>query len=128
MCESVFTLLKQFHNFDDGLLLSFSYSYEDDQPLNAKMVFFSRNHSCMGNVWNKVEIEVLDVQELFSKVSGAHDNAICSGVKLLRFEDFWCLDVDGNYIMAGNPQSMDEVREFGECYVTGRSVRGRIIE
>jgi hypothetical protein len=81
-----------------------------------------------GNTWSKVEVEVDQVEELFAKVNGAYSNAICSSVKLLRFGDVWCVDVDGNYNLAGNPGSMDEVRQFGECYVTGRSVRARIVE
>ncbi|WP_157379828.1 hypothetical protein [Burkholderia ubonensis] len=128
MWEDVSVLLERFHGFDDGLLLSFTFAYEGDDPLKAKLIFYSRNHSVDGNVWSKVEIEIEDVQELFAKVNGAHSNAICSSVKLIRFGEVWCVDVDGNYIMAGYPKSMDEVRQFGECYVTGRNVRGRVIE
>ena len=128
MWEDVSVLLERFHGFDDGLLLSFSYVYEEDSPLKAKMIFYSRDHSVQANIWSKVEIEVDDVQELFAKVNGAYSNAICSSVKLIRFGEIWCVDVDGNYVMAGYPESMDEVRRFGECYVTGRSVRGRVID
>lgn len=128
MWEDVSALLEKFHGFDDGLLVSFSYVYAEDAPLKAAMVFYAKNHSLHGNVWNKVELQVDDVDELFAKVSGAHSNVICSSVKLMRFGEIWCVDVDGNYDLAGNPASMDEVRRLGECYVTGRSVRGRIIE
>ena len=126
MWEDLSVLLDRFHGFDDGLLLSFSYIYEEDQPLKVKMLFYSRNHALEGNTWSKVEVD--QVEELFAKVNGAYSNAICSSVKLLRFGDVWCVDVDGNYNLAGNPGSMKEVRQFGECYVTGRSVRARIVE
>lgn len=63
-----------------------------------------------------------DVEELVAKVKGNQFNSISSGVKLLNFGDLWCIDIDGDYSLAGDPSSLDEVREDGQCYVIGRQV------
>ena len=54
-----------------------------------------------------------DVEEFVAKIKGNQFNSISSGVKLLNFEDLWCIDIDGDYSLAGDPSSLDEVREDG---------------
>lgn len=108
--------------FDDGLILSFRYFYTSNEPLAAEIVLYARNHKLDGNVWRKVKVVVGDVEELVAKVKGNQFNSISSGVKLLNFGDLWCIDIDGDYSLAGDPSSLDEVREDGQCYVIGRQV------
>lgn len=108
--------------FDDGLILSFRYFYTSNEPLAAEIVLYARNHKLDGNVWRKVKVVVGDVEELVAKVKGNQFNSIPSGVKLLNFGDLWCIDIDGDYSLAGDPSSLDEVREDGQCYVIGRQV------
>lgn len=108
--------------FDDGLILSFRYFYTSNEPLAAEIVLYARNHKLDGNVWRKVKVVVRDVEEFVAKVKGNQFNSIFSGVKLLNFGDLWCIDIDGDYSLAGDPSSLDEVREDGQCYVIGRQV------
>lgn len=108
--------------FDDGLILSFRYFYTSNEPLAAEIFLYARNHKLDGNVWRKVKVVVGDVEELVAKVKGNQFNCISSGVKLLNFGDLWCIDIDGDYSLAGDPSSLDEVREDGQCYVIGRQV------
>ncbi|UOD29395.1 hypothetical protein INH39_28980 [Massilia violaceinigra] len=115
-------LFKDYHNFDDGLLVSFTYFYLPDEPLAAKIVLYARNERIGGDTWRHVEIVVRDVQELCAKVKGNQFNAISSSVKLLRFGELWCVDVDGTYLYGKDPVSLDEIRKDGECYVIGRFV------
>jgi hypothetical protein len=78
--------------------------------------------------WNKVEVVVEEVEELHAKIRGNEFHAICCGVKLLKFGDLWCLDIDGCYTVAGDPPtvgdpaSLDEVRQDGYLYIIGKSV------
>lgn len=120
--EKAKQIFEDYHRFDDGLILSFEYFYAPNEPLAAQIVLYARNHKLEGNVWRKVKVVVRDVQELAARVKGNQFNSISSGVKLLDFGDLWCVDVDGDYSMAGDPTSLDEVREDGQCYVIGRQV------
>lgn len=117
--ERVEQIFEKFHRFDDGLILSFEYFYIPNEKLAAQMIFYARDHSLDGNIWRKVRVVVRDVEELCMKVRGDQFNSICSGVKLLRFDGVWCVDIDGVYGVDGEPRSLDEVREDGECYVIG---------
>ena len=122
LIEKAKQLFEDYHRFDDGLILSFEYFYVPNEPLAAQIVLYARNHKLDGNVWRKVKVLVRDVQELAARVKGNQFNSISSGVKLLGFGDLWCVDVDGDYSLAGDPASLDEVREDGQCYVIGRQV------
>jgi hypothetical protein len=115
-------LFEDYHRFDDGLILSFGYFYAINEPLAAEIILYARNHKLDGNVWRKIKVVVRDVQELVAKVKGNQFNSISSGVKLLNFGELWCIDIDGDYSLAGDPSSLDEVREDGQCYVIGRRV------
>lgn len=120
--EKAKQIFEDYHRFDDGLILSFEYFYAPNEPLAAQIILHARNHKLEGNVWRKVKVVVKDVQELVAKVKGNQFNSVSSGVKLLNFGDLWCVDIDGDYSLAGDPASLDEVREDGQCYVIGRQV------
>ena len=121
MSQSIEDIFREYHRFDDGLLLSFEYFYRTCAPLSVQIVLHSRSH--IENAWRKVKIVVGDVQELYAKVEGNRPNSVISlGVKLIKFGDLWCIDINGNYPMLKDPSSLDEVRQYGECYVVGRSV------
>jgi|GEM_PF-7103272 len=122
LIEKAKQIFEDYHRFDDGLILSFEYFYAPNEPLAAQIVLYAQNHKLEGNIWRKVKVVVRDVQELVAMVKGNQFNSICSGVKLLNFGDLWCIDIDGNYSLAGDPSSLDEVREDGECYVIGGQV------
>lgn len=115
-------LFHDYHNFDDGLLVSFTYFYLPDELLTAKIVLHAQNERIGGDTWRHVEIVVRDVQELCARVKGNQFNSISSGVKLLQFGQFWCVDVDGTYLHGKDPTSLEEVRKDGDCYVIGRAV------
>ena len=74
-----------------------------------------------GDVWRQVAITVGAVREVLLKTPGNFINRICCGVKLLRFGDVWCVDVDGTYTH-DDPATLDEVRRDGDCYVIGGTV------
>lgn len=122
LIENAKQIFEDYHSFDDGQILSFGYFYASNEPLAAEMVLYARNHKLDGNVWRKVKVVVRDVEELVAKVKGNQFNSISSGVKLLNFGDLWCIDIDGDYSLAGDPSSLVEVREDGQCYVIGRQV------
>ncbi|MDR1849553.1 MAG: hypothetical protein LBQ75_05900 [Zoogloeaceae bacterium] len=127
MSQAAVDLLNDYHRFDDGWLLSFEYFFpEGAEPLSAQVVLYAYNDA--ENEWGKVKIVVEDVQELCAKVSGNFISPINLGVKLLKFGDLWCLDINGNYALCKDPASLDEVRQDGYCYIIGKSVTAHIIE
>lgn len=115
-------ILEDYGNFNDGLLRSFEYFYRPNEPLAVRVVFSGRNYATQNSEWRDVEFVVAGVQELYARRNGRQFNSISSGVKLLRFDDLWCLEIDGTYALAEDPASLDEVRQHGECYVVGKTV------
>lgn len=111
-----------FNRFEDGLILSFEFYYEPNQPLAATVVLHGRDHNIEGNVWKKIRVTLTGVTELSARVMGNQFNSICSGVRLLRFDDLWCIDIDGNYALDADPSSLEEVRQDGDLYVIGRRI------
>lgn len=120
--EYVKKIFDDYHRFDDGLILSFGHVRKPSERLSAEMVFHARNQSLDGDIWRNIKIIVRDVKEFHSHVMGNESYSICSGVKLLKFGDAWCIDIDGVYDNNMDPQTMDDIRRFGRCYVTGRTV------
>ncbi|WP_156894952.1 hypothetical protein [Janthinobacterium sp. 1_2014MBL_MicDiv] len=114
-------IFEQYHRFDDGSLVSIEQLYQPRGVLSVRIVLHARNHVLVGNVWRRVAITVGEVEEVALKTPGNFINRICCGVKLLRFGDLWCVDVDGTYAH-DEPATLDEVRRDGDCYVIGGTV------
>lgn len=114
-------IFAQYHRFDDGVLVSFDQAYGPRGVQAVRIVLYARNHALDGNVWRNVAITVGEVREVLVRTPGNFINRICCGVKLLRFGDVWCVDVDGTYAH-DDPASLDEVRRDGDCYVIGGTV------
>jgi hypothetical protein len=120
--EYIKKIFDDYHRFDDGLILSFGHVRKPSEKLSAEMVFHAKNQSLKGNVWRNVKVAVKDVKEFHAHVMGNESYSICSGVKLLKFGDMWCIDIDGVYDNNMDPQTMDDIRRLGRCYVTGHTV------
>ena len=114
-------IFAQYHRFDDGALVSFEPMYGPQGVQAVRIVLYARNHGLEGNVWRQVAITVGEVREVLLRTPGNFINRICCGVKLLRFGDVWCVDVDGTYTHE-DPATLDEVRRDGDCYVIGGTV------
>lgn len=114
-------IFEQYHRFDDGALVSFEQMYGPHGVQAVRIVLYARNHALEGNVWRQVAITVCEVREVLMKSPGNFINRICCGVKLLRFGDVWCVDVDGTYAH-DDPVTLEEVRRDGDCYVIGGTV------
>ncbi|WP_181321559.1 hypothetical protein [Pseudomonas protegens] len=69
-------VLQAFHRFEDGLLLSFEFSYAPGERLAAQILFHARDHRLDGNVWKRVKVVVRRVEELSANVSGHQFNSI----------------------------------------------------
>lgn len=121
-------LLIDYHEFDDGLVMSFGFFYPVRRPLVARAVFYAKNHSVNEDRWDSVVVDVEDVVEFKSMWKGNQANSICAGVHIVNFEGVWCLDVDGVYDDVGNPKSIEDVRNIGDCYVMGKGVSVRVVE
>jgi hypothetical protein len=114
-------IFAQYHRFDDGSLVSMEQMYQPQGVHAVRIVVYARNHGLEGNVWRKVAITVGEVREVLVRTPGNFINRICCGVKLLRFGDVWCVDIDGTYAH-DDPATLDEVRRDGDCYVIGGTV------
>ncbi len=114
-------IFQHYHRFDDGALVSIEQQYRPGGVQAVRIVLYARNHALEGNVWRQVAVTLGDVRELLIKMPGNFVNRICCGVKLLRFGELWCVDVDGAYAH-DDPTSLDEVRRDGDCYVIGGTV------
>ena len=114
-------IFQQYHRFDDGALVSIEQLYQPGGVQAVRIVLYARNHALDGNVWRQVAITVGEVREVRVRTPGNFINRICCGVKLLRFGDVWCVDVDGTYTH-DDPATLDEVRHDGDCYVIGGTV------
>jgi len=125
MLQDIEAIAERYHRFDDGLLVSFKYFYdtESDNSLTAQVVLHARNHESAAEKWDNVQITIENVEELHAKVSGNQFNSICCGVKFIKFGNSWCMDIDGNYPMAEDPKSLDEVRKYGQCYIIGQKIK-----
>ncbi|WP_250515436.1 hypothetical protein [Caballeronia sp. INDeC2] len=126
--EELKKLLADYHNFDDGLVVSFGFFYPVGEPPAAQAILYAKNHSVPGDRWDTVKIIVKDVAELSARWKGNQPNSICAGVHLVKFDDLWCLEIDGVYGEAEDPKSIDEVRQLGDCYATGRDVHAYVGE
>lgn len=126
--NSVKKVFNDYHRFDDGLVISVEYFYSEEGVLATKMMFYARNHSLNGNIWKTVEIVMHDVKELNIKLRGNQFQSISFGVKLLRFEDVWCIDIDGVFTNDEDPMTLEEVRELGLCYVIGNDIEAYEVE
>lgn len=118
-------IFSDYNNFNDGLIRSFGYIYSDSEPLAVEMTFYARNYSLDENVWRVVKVVLRDVTELYAKVKGNEVNSICCGVRLLRFGELWCVEIDGVYGRDEDPKTLDEVRKYGECYAVSRFVEAQ---
>ncbi|WP_157636982.1 hypothetical protein [Burkholderia ubonensis] len=127
MSKNVSKLLNDYHNFDDGLVVSFGFFYPVGEPPAAQGVFYAKNHSVPGDQWDTVAIVVKDIVEFNAHWKGNQPNSICTGVHLVRFGDLLCMDVDGVYGEVEDPKSIEEVRQFGDCYAIGRDVRFYVV-
>ncbi|MFJ2545087.1 hypothetical protein ACIOVF_01320 [Pseudomonas sp. NPDC087612] len=125
MTENAEKILNEFHNFDDGLLLTFEYSYPTNQPLTARIVAYGKNHSTENQHWEKVEFLATDIEEIKIKIKGNQFNSITTGIRLLKFNNLWCLDIDGNYNFDKDPASLKEIQQYGECYIIASSIKAR---
>ena len=114
-------IFQQYHRFDDGALVSIEQLYQPGGVQAVRIVLYARNHALDGNVWRQVAITVGAVREVLLKTPGNFINRICCGVKLLRFGEVWCVDVDGTYVR-DDPATLEEVRRDGDCYVIGGTV------
>lgn len=89
--------------------------------MSAKVTFNVRNHSLQSDVWRNVEIKLGDVLDICMKVKKNEIHLISSGVRLFKFGELWCLDIEGKYV-GDMPSSLAQVRKEGIFYVTGRSI------
>lgn len=117
MSELAAKILERYNYLDDGLILLFEYFYPPHAKVIVKITFHARNPLADGDVWEIISIEAGDADLIYSNVKGNNFNSILSGVRLLRFGNDWCLDVDGNYSGGEGPNSIDEIRRYGECYI-----------
>ncbi|MFJ2319881.1 MULTISPECIES: hypothetical protein [unclassified Pseudomonas] len=120
--DDINEISQAFNRFEDGLILSFEFYYVPNEPLAATVVLHGRDHRAKGNVWKKIRITLTGVTELSARVMGNQFNSICSGVRLLKLNDLWCIDIDGNYALDADPSSLEEVRQDGDLYVIGRQI------
>lgn len=123
--EAIFT---QYHRFDDGYLVAFDYACAPDGLTTVEMIFHGKDDHAEGNLWRSVKVTVEDVQELVARWQKGYLNRIICGVKLLRFGELWCVDVDGVYNGVDDPASLEEVRAEGEFYVVGRRVTAQALD
>ena len=119
--EDAVGLVDGFDRFNDGMINSFNYEFLQDGTLSVSLEFYARDYRREGNVWKRVRVVVDRVDEVRSAFSGGQTNVICSGVKLLRFGEVWCVEVDGDY-GPNDPSSLDEIRMYASCYITGGTV------
>lgn len=47
---------------------------------------------------------------------------MASGVRLLSFDELLCIEVDGVYEHDKEPQTIEEIRQYGTCYAIGEEV------
>lgn len=123
MADNLAKLLSDYHHFDDGLVVSFGFFYSAGEPPAAQGTFYAKNHSFPVGRWDTVTIVVKDIVELNARWNGNQPNSICAGVHVVRFGDLWCLDIDGVYGEVEDPKSIEDVRQFGDCYAVGRDIQ-----
>lgn len=115
-------ILNKYGDFCDGAVISFEYIYKSNESPSVRIVFIAKNCDNPQYEWRKVAILMDEVDELYMKVKSDVINSIALGVRILEFDDFFCIDVDGNYISTDGPTSLTEIREDGDYYLIGKRV------
>ena len=119
--EDAVGLVDGFDRFNDGVMNYFKYEFLGDGTLSVHIEFCARDYRIEGNVWKRGRVIVAHVDEVRSTFSGGQTNVVCSGVKLLKFGEVWCVEVDGDH-GPNDPSSLEEIRKYGSCYITGDTV------
>jgi len=120
-------LMTEYHNLDDGLVLSFGFFYPIPGKLSVQGLFYAKNHLAFEERWDTIKIIIEDVVDLKILWKGNQAHSICTGVHLLKLDNLWCLDVDGVYEDIDDPKSIAEIQSFGDCYATGKQLKIFII-
>lgn len=130
MSQAAVDLIADHYHFNDGWVASFEYVYLPNKPPVADIAVqvILEGRSKTEQTWDKVKVVVEEIEELYVKIRGNERHVICCDVKLLKFGDLWCLDIDGCYGDVEDPSSLDEVRQDGDFYIIGKSVTAYIIE
>ena len=118
--EAARKIFDDYYGFDDGLIKSFEYDFFQADALRVKIEMYARNYALEGDVWRTVRIIIEGVSEVRSVFEAGAFNVICSRVKLLRFDNAWCVEVDGDF--GDIPISLDAIRKYSTCYVIGERV------
>jgi hypothetical protein len=116
---SLLAAKKRFHNFDDGLLLSISLSY--DEAGKKKIVFTvnCKDHEAQEDSWLHVQITLINVVDYrFHEQERTTAQVLSSGIHFL--------DVDGQIGVelgdfADPPESLSELRT-SNLYVVAKDV------
>ena len=119
--------MTEYHNLDDGLVLSFGFFYPASGNLSVQGLFYAKNHLASSERWDTIKIIVEDVVDLKILWKGNQAHSICTGVHLVKIDDLWCLDVDGIYGDVEAPKSIAEIQNFGDCYAIGKQLNIYII-
>jgi hypothetical protein len=126
MSENIDLLRQTYDEFGDGAVLCVKYFYachRDNKSLTAQVVIYAMNHMA-GYTWDTILITIEDVQELCAKTKGSYSNWLCTGIRIVKFGELYCLDVDTHYgSNDGLPKSFDEVRQHGDCYFIGHTIK-----
>ncbi|AZL70628.1 MULTISPECIES: hypothetical protein [Pseudomonas] len=115
--ENEVRLLDEYYGFDDGVLKAFEYFFPKDGDCYVRIELYAQNYEVEGDVWRRVDIFVREVSDVRSTVI---PTVIHSKIKLLRFNEGWCLEVNGDFGV--EPASLSEVKRHSTCYVVGQSV------
>lgn len=118
--EAARKIFDDYYGFDDGLIKSFEYDFFQADALRVKIEMYARNYALEGDVWRTVRIIIEGVSEVRSVFEAGAFNVICSRVKLLRFDNTWCVEVDGDF--GDIAVSLDAIRKYSTCYVIGERV------
>lgn len=121
--ENLTRLARQFHNFDDGLLMALALDFGDkNQKSYAKIELIARDNSLEEERWGRLRIKVIDLSEFRIEKTWRTDVRVLSfGVSIGCFDGLVFVDFS-----SPEPESVEDYRR-SKCYVGGKSASAEVL-
>lgn len=121
--ENLTWLARQFHNFDDGLLMAIALDFGDrSQKPRVSVELIARDNSLEEVKWARLRNKVIDLTEFrMEKMRRADIRVLSCGVSTGFFDGLVFIDFS-----SPDPESIEDYRR-SECYVAGKGVEAEVI-
>lgn len=121
--DNLIRLARQFHNFDDGILMAIVLDFGDKNKKSyASFELIARDISLKEIRLARIKIKVIDLTEFrIEKMRRADIRVFSCGVSIGYFDGLVFVDFS-----SPDPESLEDYRR-SECYVGGKSASAEVV-